>query len=91
METKDTPVFHNMKRVIISMDVEAMYPSLIKEVCKREIKKVVRETEVEIDNLNWKKIAIQILQRVNKGDHKNVGIGRIIPNKKIDLNEDSND
>lgn len=47
-----TQVNPGMKQVVVSMDMEAMYPSLKKDVVKEEIFKVVLESDLEIQNLD---------------------------------------
>ena len=74
-------VINNMTRILLSMDVESMYPSLLKDKVKREIKKLVMETDLEIVNLSWQFLAIYISQRLKPDKYKSENIVNIIPKK----------
>ena len=41
------------KQILLSLDVEKMYPSLKKEIVIEEIYQVVRDSNIEISNQNW--------------------------------------
>ena len=64
-EVTNVPVDTERRRIVISLDVEKMYPSLDKELIKELTYKLIRDNGDLITGLEWKEIMIFLHDNIN--------------------------
>ena len=62
-DTNYIKIPETMQRILLSMDVESIYLSLIKDIVMEEVKTAVKETKVTIEGIDWQMFAVHIYQR----------------------------
>ena len=58
-----------------------MYPSLEKETIRKELFKVVMESEVRISNIDWETLSIFVLHNTTSDRLKKLGLLPVMPSK----------
>ena len=71
----------NMDWIVLSMDVESLYPSLQADIVSEIVYKVVVNSDLVIDNLNWRLLSIYLSRKIDANILKEKGLKYIIPKK----------
>ena len=86
-EVNNVEVGEGNRRLVLSMDIENMYPSLDKETIKKEISIEIKTSSIEISNINWKALFLFLLHKTDKKTIKKAGLSRWMPIKKAGTKE----
>ena len=80
-EVNKIPVPEGTERIVISMDIVSLYPSLQVDTVKKEMFKVIEQSNVEIRNINWRLLTIYIDRHVDPEMIKKKGLKPLMPTK----------
>ena len=86
-EVNNVEIGEGNRRLVLSMDIENMYPSLDKETVKKEISIVIKNYSTEISNINWKTLCLFLLHKTDKTTIRKAGLSRLMPIKKAGTKE----
>ena len=85
-ECNKIPVLKGNTRVVISLDIESMYPSLNKDVMMDLIYRLVRDNGDFTLNIDWKEMMTFLTKHVDLQKLKRFGLGRLIPTLRVNVN-----
>ena len=80
-EVNKVDLVEDRERIVMSIDIENMYPSMDKEIVKTEVFKLIMKTTVTINNLNWKMLTIFLLNKIPMDRLKKMGLVSLIPSR----------
>ena len=82
-EVNKIPIAANRRRIVLSLDIEKMYPSLDKELIKDLTYKLIRDNGNIITGIEWKEIMIFLHDNYNSQLLKEYGLSRLVPQGKL--------
>ena len=67
---------------IVSLDIDALYPSLNIDRCTDETVRRLKESEIEFNNLDWKEIGMYLRYHLEEDDIEQKGYAQYCPTKR---------
>ena len=61
------------------MDVKSLYPSLEAGKCREIIQEIISQSELELENVEWKCVALYLAISMSARERETAGLERVIP------------
>ena len=82
-EAQDTVKEAGLKDVMVgSLDVKALYPSLDQEGSARAVAQFVRESEVELDGIDWRHVQVFLASHMDVHELKKEKVMHLVPARR---------